>query len=61
MLTYAKGIVEIQRRIFEQTGQRTDAHFKERQGALFVPEFAELKPQNVIYAAPIIELQMRSF
>lgn len=60
MQHYAKGIIEIQRKIFNQTNQRTDAHFQNGKGALFVPEFAELKHENVIYAAPIIELQMRS-
>lgn len=60
MNRYAKGIIEIQQKIFTQTNQRTDAHFEVGKGALFVPEFAELKRENVIYAASIMELHMRS-
>ena len=61
MNRYAKGIIEIQQKIFTLTNQRTDAHFEIDQGALFVPEFAELKQENIIYNASIMELHMRSF
>jgi len=60
MLDYAKGIIKIQSIIHQKTGKRTDAHFKKGYGALFVPEYAELIPPNVIYVAPIMELKMRS-
>jgi hypothetical protein len=58
---FTKGIIEIQRRIFEQTGRRTDAHYKEGSGALFVFEGAELTPTNVIYAANEMELAFLNF
>jgi hypothetical protein len=58
---YTKGIIEIQRRIYEQTGRRTDAHYKEGSGALFVLEGAELTPTNVIYAANEMELAFLNF
>lgn len=60
MHRYAKGIIEIQQKIFTQTSQRTDAHFKIGKNVIFVPEFAELKSENVIYTASIMELHMRS-
>lgn len=59
MVSIYKAVVSIQKMIHDKTGQRTDAHYQEGQGALFVPENAPLTRQNVIYAAPEMELIMR--
>lgn len=49
--------IEVQRGIFEQTGQRTDVHYEKGKGALIVPEGYALHPQNVMLA--ISEMQIR--
>ena len=58
---YTNEITEIQRSIFEQTGTKTDAHYKEGEGVLFVPYMAKLVPQNVMLAVPEIQLEMMRF
>lgn len=60
-MNYMKGIIEIQRRIFAQTGRRTDVHYREGKGALFVYEGEPLDVRNVIYAADEMELTLLSF
>lgn len=50
---------EIQREIYMKTYRRTDTHYMEGYGALFVYEGDELTPNNVIYAADETELLMR--
>lgn len=60
-MNLTKGILEMQRRLFDKTGRRIDAHYKEGYGALFVFEGAKLIPQNVIYAADEMELALLSF
>lgn len=59
-MNIAVGIVNIQRKIFEQTGRKTDAYYSEGQGALFVFMGEPLTPANVIYAAPEMELMMHA-
>lgn len=59
-MNYTKGIIEIQRRIFAQTKRRTDAHYREGYGALFVFEGALLVPQNIVYGADEMELTLLS-
>jgi len=54
-------LLEIQREMFLLKGIRTDVHYSEGQGALVVPEGAELTPQNVIMAVPDVELKLRAF
>lgn len=55
----SKAVVRIQQQIYEQNkGLRTDAHYKEGKGVLFVPEFAPLIPQNVIFVADEMMLMM---
>jgi len=49
---YTSQIISLQKAIFQQTVQRTDAHYSEGQGVLFVPEGHPLIPANVIHAAP---------
>ena len=58
---YTEIIIATQRQIYEQTGQRTDAHFKEGSGVLFVPEGMPLIPQNVIMALPEDHLRFFSW
>lgn len=60
MNTYTDAITKIQRSIFEKTGRRTDAHYQEGYGALFVFEGVPLTPQNVIYAADEMHLRFLS-
>ena len=59
MTTIYRGVVAIQSKIYSQTQRRTDAHYSEGQGALFVYEGEPLTPENVIYAADEMELIMR--
>lgn len=59
MFNLYKAIVSCQKEIYEKTGKRTDAYYKEGYGALFVPEFAELTSNNVIYSASEMVLIMR--
>ena len=44
-------ITEIQRQLYRKVG-KTDAHYKEGYGVIFVPYMAELKMENVVYVAP---------
>lgn len=57
-MSTAKGIVNIQRKLFEQTGRKTDAYYSEGKGALYVFMGEPLTVQNVIYAASETELMM---
>lgn len=62
MMKYHKAIVEIQKGIYMKNNSlKTDAHYKEGYGVLFVPMGFPLQPQNIIHKAPIMELEMRSF
>ena len=56
----AAGIVNVQRKILERTGRKTDAYYCEGQGALFVFMGDALTVQNVIYAVSEMELMMNS-
>lgn len=56
MNPYTNAIIELQRRIFEQTGRRTDAHYKEYNGVLFVYEGEDLIVSNVILAVDEFQL-----
>ena len=58
MNPYANEIIELQRQIFEQTGRRTDAHYEEGKGVLFVTEGHALVPGNVILAVDEIQLRL---
>ena len=53
------GVVAIQFDLFMRTQRRTDAHYSEGQGALFVYEGEPLTVENVIYVADEMELIMR--
>lgn len=54
-----RAVVNIQRKIHaENGGLRTDAHYSEGQGAIFVTEFSPLIPTNVIYVADEMTLIM---
>lgn len=57
-MNIAAGIVNIQRKLFEQTGRKTDAYYCEGQGTLYVFMGESLTVQNVIYAASEMELIM---
>lgn len=46
-----QAITEIQRHLYRKVG-KTDAHYKEGYGVIFVPYMAELKMENVVYVAP---------
>lgn len=46
-----QAITEIQRQLYGRFG-KTDAHYKEGYGVIFVPYMAELKMENVVYVAP---------
>ena len=59
MTTIYRAIVAIQKQIYTETQRRTDAHYSEGQGALFVYEGAPLAVENVIYVADELELIMR--
>lgn len=51
-------IVNIQRKLLERTGRKTDVYYSEGQGALYVFMGEPLTVNNVIYAASEIELMM---
>ncbi|MEB2299718.1 hypothetical protein LAV72_08790 [Lysinibacillus xylanilyticus] len=53
-------IVNIQRKILEQTGRKTDVYYSEGQGALFVFMGDVLTANNVIYAVSEMELMMNA-
>jgi len=59
-LNITVGIVNIQRKLLEQTGRKTDAYYSEGQGALYVFTGDTLAVQNVIYAASEAELIMNA-
>lgn len=61
MVDVKRAIISIQAQIHAQTGRRTDAYYKSGFGCLFVYEYEELTPENVIYAADELEIQMRGF
>jgi len=54
------GILDIQRKILEQTGRKTDVYYSEGQGALYVFMGDVLTVQNVIYAVSEMELIMNA-
>ncbi|MEX3745786.1 MULTISPECIES: hypothetical protein [Lysinibacillus] len=54
------GILDIQRKILEQTGRKTDVYYSEGQGALYVFMGDALTVQNVIYAVSEMELIMNA-
>lgn len=57
-MNVVKGVVEIQRKLYEQTGRKTDAHYSEGQGALFVYMGEELRQENVVFVADEMTLLM---
>jgi hypothetical protein len=59
-MNIAASIVNIQRKILEQNGRKTDVYYSEGQGALFVFMGDALTVQNVIYAVSEIELMMNA-
>lgn len=59
-MSTATGIINIQRKLFEKTGRKTDAYYSEGQGALYVFMGDNLEVQNVIYAASETELMMHA-
>ncbi len=59
-MSTATGIINIQRKLFEKTGRKTDAHYSEGQGALYVFMGEPLTVTNVIYAASETELMMHA-
>lgn len=59
-MSTATGIINIQRKLFEKTGRKTDAHYSEGQGALYVFMGEPLTVTNVIYSAPEMELLMHA-
>ncbi|MEY9970203.1 hypothetical protein ABH966_000565 [Lysinibacillus sp. RC46] len=59
-MNIAADIVNIQRKILEQTGRKTDAYYSEGQGALYVFMGDALTVQNVIYAVSEMELMMNA-
>ncbi|QPQ30256.1 hypothetical protein [Lysinibacillus sp. JNUCC 51] len=56
----AAGIVNIQRKLLERTGRKTDVYYSEGQGALYVFMGEPLTINNVIYAASEMELIMNA-
>lgn len=59
-MNIAVGIVNIQRKLFEKTGRKTDAYYSEGQGVLYVFMDEPLTVQNVVYAASETELMMNA-
>lgn len=53
-----RAIEDLQKKIFEVKGIRTDVHIMEDKGALFIPEFASLHPNNVIISVPYMMFLM---
>lgn len=60
-MNFTKAMIELQARIHQQTGKRTDVYYCQGYGALIVYEGAELTPANVIYAATEMELAVLNF
>ncbi|GAB0170841.1 hypothetical protein LSPCS325_42780 [Lysinibacillus sp. CTST325] len=56
----AAGIVNIQRKLLERTGRKTDVYYSEGEGALYVFMGEPLTANNVIYAASEMELIMNA-
>ncbi|MFJ7888294.1 hypothetical protein ACIQYL_09410 [Lysinibacillus xylanilyticus] len=56
----AASIVNIQRKLLERTGRKTDVYYSEGQGALYVFMGEPLTVKNVIYAASEMELIMNA-
>jgi len=56
----AAGIVNIQRKLLERTGRKTDVYYSEGRGALYVFMGEPLTVNNVIYAASEMELIMNA-
>ncbi|EMT54782.1 hypothetical protein I532_04220 [Brevibacillus borstelensis AK1] len=50
MRDHTEALIVIQAAIHRTLGVRTDAHYREGYGVLFVPEGAPLMPSNVIAA-----------
>ncbi|KGA81434.1 hypothetical protein KQ41_21855 [Lysinibacillus fusiformis] len=59
-MSTATGIINIQRKLFEKTGRKTDTHYSEGQGALYVFMGEPLTVANVIYSASEMELMMHA-
>ena len=59
-MNVAAGIVNIQRKILELTGRKTDAYYCEGLGALYVFMGDALTVQNVIYAVSETELMLNA-
>lgn len=59
-MNIATGIINIQRKLFEQAGRKTDAYYSEGQGALYVFMGEPLTVQNVVYTASETELMMNA-
>ena len=57
-MNIAVSIVNIQRKLLERTGRKTDVYYSEGQGALYVFMGEPLTVNNVIYAASEIELMI---
>ncbi|MCL1696004.1 MULTISPECIES: hypothetical protein [unclassified Lysinibacillus] len=57
-MNIAVSIVNIQRKLLERTGRKTDVYYSEGQGSLYVFMGEPLTFNNVIYAASEIELMM---
>ncbi|MDM5249059.1 MULTISPECIES: hypothetical protein [unclassified Lysinibacillus] len=57
-MNIAASIINIQRKILERTGRKTDAYYSEGQGALYVFMGYPLTMQNVIFAVSEMELMM---
>lgn len=59
-MNHNEAIIGIQAQIFEQTKQRTDAHYKEGHGVISVPEGASLIPNNIITVVDEMRLRFMS-
>ena len=57
-MNIAACIINIQRKLLQQTGRKTDAYYSEGQGALYVFMGDALTVKNVIYAVSETELMM---
>jgi hypothetical protein len=53
-----KYISAVQEKIFNSVNRKTDAHYEEGRGILFVPMGAPLERQNVIHAIPWIQVEV---
>jgi hypothetical protein len=48
-MTVEEILIDIQEQVFKVKGQRTDAHYKQGKGVIFVPEGYPLSPQLLAY------------